>query len=247
MVLPFETDDGCAGSAALGLIVLKTDETMEVELREPFARAGLACYHARIPMHPTITPETLAEMARDLPATAALLPDGTPFGAIGYGCTSGATVIGAKKVRELVRGTHPRVPVTDPVSAVMAGLAALNVRRIGLLTPYLPEVTGAMQALLAANGFEVVRVGSFEEGEDRVVARITEAATLAAMAEIGGDPDCEAVFASCTNLRTFGVLDEAERRIGKPVVSSNQALGWHMLTLANVATQGLGPGRLFEY
>ena len=46
----------------MGLIVLKTDETMEVELRGLFEAATLACYHSRIPMRPTITPETLADI-----------------------------------------------------------------------------------------------------------------------------------------------------------------------------------------
>lgn len=245
MPLPYETDAGFAGNGALGLIVLQTDETMEPETRAPFAAAGRACFHARIPMRPTITPDTLAQMAADLPATAALLPAEAPFAAIGYGCTSGATVIGPDRVAALVQRHHPHAKVTNPISAVMAGLAALAVRRIGLLTPYLPEVTLEMQALLQKNGFDVTRVASFEQGEDRIVARITEASTFAALRQFADEPDCEAVFVSCTNLRTYGILNAAERAIGKPVISSNQALAWHMLRLAGATDKGIGPGRLF--
>jgi maleate isomerase len=243
MAVSYVLDDGFAGNGALGLIVLKTDETMEVELRGLFEAATLACYHSRIPMRPTITPETLADMARDLPEAAALLPEGTPIAAIGYGCTSGSTVIGPDRVAELVRRAQPAARVTNPISAVMAALTALGTRRIGLLTPYLPEVTEGMRALLAANGFDVARVASFEQGEDRLVARISEASTLAAIRDLAADPSVEAVFASCTNLRTFGIIAAAEAATGKPVVSSNQALGWHMLRLAGVRADG--PGRLF--
>ena len=246
MALRFETDGGHAGTNPLGLIVLKTDETMEVELRGVFQAAGLACYHSRIAMHPTVTPETLAEMERDLPQSAALLPAGLSYGAIGYGCTSGATVIGPERVSALVQQHHPAAPVTDPISAVMAGLAALGTRKVGLLTPYLPEVSAKMSELLASNSFEQVAFGSFEEGDDQTVARISEASTLAAIEEVGKDSACDVVFASCTNLRTFGVIEEAERRIGKPVLSSNLALGWHMLRLAGVDNPGFGPGRLFQ-
>jgi len=246
MALNFEYGDGLAGQHALGLIVLKTDETMEVELRGVFAAANAACYHTRIPSHAHVTPETLAQMAADLPYTASLLPEGMVFGAIGYGCTSGATVIGPENVAASIHLHHKGVPTTDPISAVSAGLHALGVSRVGLLTPYLPEVTGEMQKFLGHQGFEITKVGSFEQSEDRLVARITEASTLSAIEEIGSSPDVDAVFASCTNLMTFGILNEAERRIGKPVVSSNQALGWHMLRLAGIDATGLGPGRLFD-
>ncbi|MFT5000742.1 MAG: maleate isomerase, partial [Planctomycetota bacterium] len=65
----YSLDDGLAGAAALGLIVLKTDETMEVELRGVFAAANVACYHTRIPSHPLVTSETLAQMEKDLPGS----------------------------------------------------------------------------------------------------------------------------------------------------------------------------------
>ncbi|MFQ5437828.1 MAG: Asp/Glu racemase [Paracoccaceae bacterium] len=239
-------DAGHAGGNAMGLVVLQTDETLEVESRAIFSAAGVACYHARIPSHAQVTSETLALMRTDLPQTAALLPAGAGFGAIGYGCTSGATVIGQAAVAEMINHSHPDVRVSDPITAVMAALNALGVRRIGLLTPYVPEVTGAMQALMAKNGFEILRVASFEQIEDRSIARIAESSTLAAIEEIGSDPACDAVFASCTNLRTFTILKAAESSLGKPVVSSNQALCWHMLGLADVPRHGMGPGCLFD-
>ncbi len=246
MALHCDFDDGYSAGGALGLIVLKTDETLEVETRGVFAKAGVPCYHARIPNQALVTNEALAEMKEDLPHTASLLPPGVPFGSIGYACTSGATVIGQDNVAKAINQHHPGTPVTDPITAVMAGLKAVGAASVGVLTPYLPEVTAEMQALLVQNGFNIARLGSFEQIEDRLIARISEDSTLAAIEEIGSDPACEAVFASCTNLRTFEILDEAERRIGKPVISSNQALAWHLLTLAGIETAGMGPGRLFE-
>jgi len=246
MAYACEFDGGHSGENALGLIVLKTDETLEVESRQVFARAGIACYHARIENHALVTNETLAQMAADLPATAALLPTGVEFGAVGYACTSGATVIGPENVAAAVNAHHPRSPVSNPVTAVMAALNALGAKNIGVLTPYLPEVTAEMQNLLQENGFRVVRLESFEQIEDRKIARISEASTLAAILEIGRDPATEAVFASCTNLRSFGVLEAAEARLGKPVISSNQALCWHMLKLAGMDVRAMGPGRLFN-
>jgi maleate isomerase len=60
---------------------------------------------------------------------------------------------------------------------------------------------------------------------------------------------CDAVFVSCTNLRTFGILPQAEDQLGKSVVSSNQALCWHLLRLSGIGPDhpegALGPGQLY--
>lgn len=244
MKLAFDIDSGQGGVAALGVIVLQSDETLENEWRHLFADPGIALHHARIPSGLHVTTETLIRMEQELAATAALLPGTIAFDAIGYGCTSGASVIGPDVVADRIHQYHTGVPVSDPISAVMAGCRALDVRRLGFLTPYVPEVSHAIRAVLEANGFEITAFGSFEESEEHVVARIAESATLDALIEIGKTADCDAVFVSCTNLRTFGVLAEAEDRLGKPVISSNQALAWHLLRLAGV-TDHPGPGRLF--
>lgn len=244
MALPFETDGGAAARAALGLIVLAADETLEPEIARLMPGGGVALHHARIPSAPDVTPETLARMEADLPAAAALLPDRS-FAAIGYACTSGATVIGPARVAALVRGAREAVAVVDPLSATIDACAALGVRRLGFVTPYLPEVSALMRAALERAGLEIAAFGSFEQRSEAVVARIAEASTLAAILEIGAAPEVEAVFASCTNLRAFGVVEEAEARLGKPVVTSNLALGWRMLRLAGVDPAPGAPGRLF--
>jgi len=103
-----------------------------------------------------------------------------------------------------------------------------------------------MRALLAENGIETVSEVSFGEGDDWKVARISEASTRAAMLEAGRAEGVEAIFASCTNLRTFGIIDAVEDELGVPVISSNLALTWNMLRLAGVDAKGWGPGRLYR-
>ncbi|MGX1499785.1 maleate cis-trans isomerase [Labrenzia sp. MBR-25] len=78
-----------------------------------------------------------------------------------------------------------------------------------------------------------------------MVARISLRSIEEAICEVGKDPKIEAVFASCTNLRTLPVIETCERRLGKPVISSSLALAWHMMHLAGLPTAGRGPGRLF--
>ena len=107
MKLPFETDDGKSAIAALGIIVLQSDETLEAEFRTIFNLEGVALFHTRIPMMPNVTPSTLQQMELELPQAAGLLPTARPLDVVGYGCTSGATVIGADNVAAAIHTKHP--------------------------------------------------------------------------------------------------------------------------------------------
>ncbi|UXX83432.1 maleate cis-trans isomerase family protein [Roseovarius pelagicus] len=241
--MDYDLNKGAGGGVRMGMIVLRTDETLEFEARQVLAGRDAQLLHSRIPNQNEVSPETLAEMERALPTAAGLLPDG--LAAIGYGCTSAATVIGEDAVARAIQVAQAGVPVTNPISAVKAALEALGARRIAMVTPYVPSVTAPMIALLAQGGIEVVREISFGEGDDRRVARIAPHSTRAAMLEAGRDDGVDAVFASCTNLQTFPVIELVETELGLPVVTSNQALLWHMLRLAGAQAQGWGPGRLF--
>ncbi len=245
MKLPFTLDNGVASTAALGLIVLETDETIEAEFRSVFNHSGTGLFHTRIPLAQEVTPETLSEMEAALPTAVELLPSAFPMDVVGYACTSGATVIGADNISNIVTGTFPSAKTTDPITAVMEALRHMRVRKIGLVTPYVEDVSAAMIDLLLSNGFEVVNFGSFEQKEDAIVARISPESIYNAVCDIGSIDDVEAVFISCTNLRTFGMIERAETSVGKPVISSNQALAWHMAELAGLSGIIAGPGRLF--
>jgi maleate isomerase len=57
-------------------------------------------------------------------------------------------------------------------------------------------------------------------------------------------PPAEALFLSCTNIHSLPVLELLEARLGKPVVSSNQAVLWYALQLAGESSTIEGLGRL---
>lgn len=245
MKLAYELDESLSARTSFGVLILQSDETLETDFAPLFQGDDLALHHSRIPFADTVAPDTLAEMRVNLPRAIALFPSASPLDVIAYGCTSGTTMIGIDAVRSAIHSVQPQAKVTDPVSALLAACRRLGVRRIGFLTPYLPAVSTAMQDLLVSHGLEIGTFGSFELESDRAVARISRASILDAMGVVGGG-DVEAVFASCTNLRTFGLIDEAEAALGKPVLTSNQVLAWHMLTLGGRVGGASGPGLLFR-
>lgn len=245
MKLSYESDNGFGAGSSIGVVVLSTDETLEPELRQVAVQTGTSVYHTRIPFEPEVTPETLGRMEDNIPASVLLFPQNMDFGAIGFGCTSGATVIGADNVAAKVHMHFKGVPVSDPITAVIAACKIMGIKKLGMLTPYRRDVSAAMSALLEKNGIEISAFASFEEDQDHKVARISETSTLQGMMQVGAG-DCDAVFASCTNLRAFNVIEKAEKALGKPVISSNSAFAWHLHRLAGITGPINGPGHLFS-
>jgi len=243
--LKYETDEGLGHHARIGLIVLQTDQTIEHEFAHMISDDGIALYHARIPNAMEVSPETLREMQDDLPKTARLLPPSFGFHAVGYACTSGATMIGEELVDQMIRSVHPQAKTSNPITACKAALTALDLRRIALVTPYPAEVTLEMQANLRAAGFDIMAVASFNQSDDFTVARISRASILKAVLTIGAREEIDGVFVSCTSLRALDILREAEMQLGKPVISSNQALAWHLMRLAGLTHKPAGFGQLF--
>ena len=89
--------------------MLSSDQTLEYEFRSLLDFKGVAFYHSRIPNEMEITKETLAKMEEELPEVASILPKSFNFSAIGYGCTSGATIIGEDQVEKAIQKVHPGI------------------------------------------------------------------------------------------------------------------------------------------
>lgn len=246
MAINFELGEGWGDRVALGLIILQADETLEQEFRLLFPADVFSLYHSRVPSGLEVTEETLARMADEIPAAVSLLPVKAKLSVIGYACTSGTTVIGEDRVRELVRSVRPGVAVTNPLTAAKAALRTLRIRRLGFLTPYVAEVSKAMRQRLKDDGVEITSFGSFEQGEEATVARISPTSILEAIVEVGQEGDCDGVFVACTNLQTVDILAHAEERLDKPVIASTQALAWHMACLAKQPIHLTERGCLFD-
>ncbi|PWK76797.1 aspartate/glutamate racemase family protein [Aminobacter sp. AP02] len=242
--IPFDTDNGIGQSANLGLLVLRTDQTIEDEFRFALPE-GVALYEARLHSPVEITPDNLRKMEADIPGTVGLLPD-VRFDVIGFGCTSGSLVIGEAQIARRVREVMPGVEVTDPVTAALAAFKAMGAKKIALLTPYIATINHALREAFMARGLEIPVMGSFNEPDDNLVARITTEAIEKAILDVGASEECEAVFVSCTSLRVARIAERVEVKLGKPVTSSNHAMAWHMLRLGGYDKPIEGLGTLYR-
>lgn len=221
-----DTDD----SPAIGLVVLQSDETLEHELKQWLPR-HYRLFHTRIPNEQSIGEASLQAMHDEIPSSVSLLPSHTALKVIVYGCTSASTVIGEAEVESAVQSVFPESRVTNPLTAIKAQLRYLSASRIAVLTPYVPEVSAALIHNLQGSGYEIVNSGSFHEALDHRVARISKQSLLAAISTMAEDRSVDAIVASCTNLRTYDIIEQASAQYGCAVISSNSALAWHVQSL----------------
>ncbi|KPA21423.1 Maleate isomerase [Shimia sp. SK013] len=229
--LPYTLEDDDPSAPPMGLIVLQTDETIEPEFQRYFSGHKSPLFASRIRSAAEVTTENLSAMAADLRVAADLLPKARQFGVVGYGCTSASSVIGSQKVEELVRQGCDTAAVTNPLRAAVACAQNFGISRVALLSPYIEEVSAPLRAAFAGEGVEMPVFGSFGVAEESKVVRISNESVVEAATRLGSDSGVEGVFISCTNLRTFEALKTVQDRLGKPVLSSNQSLAWHMQKL----------------
>lgn len=240
-VIPAVPDWGWA-EARFGLVLLSTDLATEPAFRA-MAPEAVVWMTSRLANQETCTNANLAGLAGALPAALRLLPGNCDLPVIAFSCTSGVVAMGEQAVSGLMRSARPGVAWTAPILAAGAAFARLGVRRIGLLTPYIEEVDRAVAAWLAARGVAVPMLDSFDLLTDPEMTAVPPEAIARAALDLDR-PDLDAIFISCTSLRTWPMIQAVEDRLGKPVVTSHQALLWHALRLAGWQKPIAGFGQL---
>lgn len=151
-----------------------------------------------------------------------------------YACSSGSFVrglAGERSLCEAIRDAGARRAVTTS-GALIEALDALGVERLSVGTPYDSEVSQRLSDFLEEAGREIVS-GAFL-GLTGDIFRVRRE-TVMSLAMAADSPESDAIFLSCTNLRTLDVLEEATQRLGKPVLSANQVTMWAALRAAGLA------------
>ncbi|MEZ5535064.1 MAG: aspartate/glutamate racemase family protein [Thiolinea sp.] len=230
----------------LGLLALSSDLTSERDYARVLPADTVAFYTSRVPFDNPTTPESLAKMAPRLTQAARLLPDDQPLAAICYSCTAASVVIGDQLRSDAVQQVWPGVPVVLPSSSAVLALQALGAQRISVVTPYTQATSEPMADYFQTQGLDIRCFECLGVENDWMMARITPESIIEAACQ-ADRPDSEALFLSCTALPALGVIAELEQRLGKPVVSSNQATLWAMLQHSGIDYQPQGYGQLFQH
>ncbi len=92
-----------------------------------------------------------------------------------------------------------------------------------MFTPYVEELTASIARCVAEGGYSVVKCAGMGLRENLQIGRVTpdEVVSFVESRLTGTQADC--LFLSCTNWRALQAIEPLRRRLGIPVVSSNQA------------------------
>ena len=235
--------------ARIGVLVPPGNPTVEPELYR-MAPSGVSVHFARLDSsssasapgaHGGMEDRTQAYVD-SLPAVAPVLGAVNPaivalaFTAASYSNGFAREAALADRIASLTGS-----PALTAAQAILAALEHLGVKRLALGTPYPESISAMGRAYWEAAGLTVAGYARlsgvtniYDESEER-------AYRLARRADV---PDADALLLSGTGLPTIGVLELLERDLGKPVVSSNQALLWRALRMAGVREPVPGFGRL---
>ena len=153
--------------------------------------------------------------------------------AIAFACTAGSFFEGAdgeETLRERLRGGSQIEAVTT-AGAVAGALRALDAQRVAMVTPYIPELNDLEVKFLHDWGFDVVSQAgmSILTAFDIGVVPLEETYRFAREHTAA---DADALFISCTNLRTMDVIQALEEDLGIPVCDEQSS---HLLAVLAVA------------
>jgi len=137
------------------------------------------------------------------------------------------------------------IPGLVTSDALAAAFGALALRRVVLLSPYVQSVHQREIGFVEQLGLEVVGEAALGIDTNEEMARLSPD-QLAEWALSHGNSEADGYFVSCTALRTAELIAPLERRLGRPVLTSNQAMVWHMLREAGLSGGDPGWGQLMS-
>jgi Maleate cis-trans isomerase len=224
-----------------GWIVPSWNTVTEYEV-ERLTPLGISEHFTRI-AHTEDSEAAFENMAREAPAAAALLAHAS-VDAICYACTSGSFYRGYEYDRRFAVDLAVAAgrPVLTMADALVQASRHLGFERIAVAAPYEPWLMDRLVVFLQAAGFTVLRSAGLGH-QANVPYEPSKAIELATEA---WHPDADGLVMSCGNFRTLEAIDEIERILGRPVVTSVQASVWGLFRLTGVTETRVGAGTLLR-
>ena len=240
-----EFDSGRYHRANLGFIVLSGDLACEHDLFN-MTPEGVGISFTRLKTDDFTTNETLAAHVNQLAEAASRIQPDVKPDVISYCCTSGSIVIGEEEVKRQIAIGAPYTKPMSLVTGVVSALNAVQAKKIVIGTPYLDEINAREEEFFLSKGFEILRMEGLNLETGLEFGKVTPDFWNKFSLEIDCD-DADAVYLSCTGIRSLDIIEKVEAQINKPVITSNQAQMWSALRLAGINDNLKGFGQLFGY
>tara|TARA_B100000579_G_C22769650_1_gene823306 strand:+ start:316 stop:1107 length:792 start_codon:yes stop_codon:yes gene_type:complete len=236
-------DAGRNARGKIGFVLIPNEQTIEKDMLS-WAPKDVGMYFSRAIMPHEISTSALAKCKDTLAETAKrILPD-DKLDVICFACTSGAVAVGEDiSMKELIKA-HPDSKATTLITGVRKALNTLGIKKLSIGTPYADELNTEMAKYFIQNDFEILNFQGMNLDYDRDMIKVSPD-YLIEFAKAVDHPESDGFLMSCGALRAMDVIDQIEDAIGKPVVTSNQAMLWECLRLAGIEDKISKLGKLF--
>jgi maleate isomerase len=242
--------DALAARLKLGVIAPATNTIVQPEydaMRPPGVSNQMA--RVMIPDTPVDTDEQFATMIGAVRASIESAID------MAMACSPAAVVMGMSaetfwegafdaNALQAHLETRAGVKVILGAQACQAAIQRYGgVRRISLITPYMPSGDAQVRRAFTDSGFEVINLLGLKSNSPLLMAHESPERLRRAVREVD-DPSVELIMQVGTNLAFARVAAEAERWLGKPVLAVNTCTYWHALRTSGVDDKVDGFGSL---
>lgn len=242
----------------IGLLVPSSNTTMETEIpallraRELVRPDDTFTFHSARLRMADVTQDALRAMNEQTERATAELADLRPH-VVATACLvaimaqgPGSHRAAESEIESVLEREHAPAPVVSSAGALVDALHALGARRIGIVAPYLEELTRLVVAYIEDAGIEVADAISLEVPDNRAVAALDKH-DLEQQWQRLDLRGCDAlVLSACVQMRSLEVLEEAERRSGLPTVSAATATTWAILLALDLEPVAPGAGALLR-
>jgi maleate isomerase len=156
---------------------------------------------------------------------------------------SGGVAMEKHVIAEMERTTGR--PALSAASAITAALAHLGARRLVFISETTRPLHEEKLRFLGEMGYDILAEKEAGlPGSDQSCSMPPKFWYDAAVALRRDDAD--AYFISCANIRSIDTIEDLERDLGKPVITTNQASLWSSLRKAGLNEPVAGLGRLLR-
>ena len=229
----------------VGLIALASDFMIEKDFINVIKDRDIDFFVNRIECYNPLTKENLIKMSNKVTeVTKDILPD-QDIDCVVYGCTSGTIAAGYESIEKKVKAAKPMADVTTPSSAAIKALKKLNIKKIYLFTPYPKKSNDEVVDFFKKEGFEITSNSYFDIASDIDIGKVDPEYLYEVLSSVNLN-GADAMFISCTALPALSIIDRLEKKLGKIVLSSNQALIWETLEKVGMNKSVTGFGKLFS-
>ncbi len=229
----------------IGLIALASDYTIEKDFINVIKDKKIDFFVNRIECFNPLTSENLIKMSEKVTeVTKDILPN-EKIDCVVYGCTSGTIAAGYQSIEKKIKKAKPEAEVTTPSTASIKALKRLNLNKIAIFTPYPKKLNDEVIDFFKKENFQITSNSYFDIASDIDIGKVdaNHLYDVLSKMDLNG---ADALFISCTALPALSIIDKLEKKLGKTVLSSNQALIWDNLEKIGKNDSINGFGKLFS-